>query len=81
MDIKCKTCEIETWNISSTNIDTLVPSLYQGIKIPSIEIFRLLPQPLQHLCFNFFIISETFATKLLFSGPNRWRSLGAKSML
>jgi hypothetical protein len=34
MDIKCKTCDIQTWkklvflNISSTNTDTLVPSLY-----------------------------------------------------
>jgi hypothetical protein len=35
MDAKCKTCEILTWkkhlflDISSTNIDTFVPSFYQ----------------------------------------------------
>jgi hypothetical protein len=50
MDIKHKTCDIRTWtkhlflNISSTNIDTLVPSLYQYI-----EAFRLLSQSLPHL--------------------------------
>jgi hypothetical protein len=37
MDIKCKTYDIQTWNkplfldISSTNIDTLVPTLYHWV--------------------------------------------------
>jgi hypothetical protein len=45
MDIKCKTYDIRTgkkhlfFNISITNIDTLVPSLYQCIKTHSIENF------------------------------------------
>jgi hypothetical protein len=34
-------------------------------------------QPFPHLCFNFFVINETFAIKVVFSGPNRWKSLGA----
>jgi hypothetical protein len=34
-----------------------------------------------HLRFNFFVISETFAANVLFSGPNRWKSLRAKSGL
>jgi hypothetical protein len=32
-----------------------------------------------HFRFNLFIISETFATVVVFSGPNRWKSLGDKS--
>jgi hypothetical protein len=54
--MKRKTCIIRTWkkhlylNIS-TNIDTLVPSLHQCVKIRSIEIFLLLSQPLPHLRF------------------------------
>jgi hypothetical protein len=38
MDIKRNSCDIRTWekhlflDISSTNIDTLVPSLYQYVK-------------------------------------------------
>jgi hypothetical protein len=68
-------------NISSTNIDTLVPSLYQCIKTHRIEVFYLLSQPHPHLCFNLFIFSKTFATKVIFSGPNRWKSLGGKSRL
>jgi hypothetical protein len=45
MDIKCKTCDIQTWkehlflDMSSTNTDTLVPSLYQCIEIRGIEVF------------------------------------------
>jgi hypothetical protein len=41
MDIKRKTCDIRTWKkhlflgISSTNIDTLVPSLYQCVETRS----------------------------------------------
>jgi hypothetical protein len=72
MCIKRKTCDIQTWNkhlflvISSTNIDILVPFLYQCIKTHSIEIFSLLHQPLTHLQFSLFIISETFAIKVVF---------------
>jgi hypothetical protein len=41
-----------------------------------------LSQPFLHLHFSLFIISEMlFATKVVFSGPNRWKSLGAKSRL
>jgi hypothetical protein len=45
MDIKRKTCDIRTCEkhlylyISSTNIDALVPSLYQCAKTRSIEVF------------------------------------------
>jgi hypothetical protein len=55
MDIKLKTCDIRTWekhlflDISSPNIDTLVPSLYQCVETRSTEVFRLLSQPLPHL--------------------------------
>jgi hypothetical protein len=72
MGIKRKTCDIRTLkkhlflNISSTNIDTLVPSLYQCIKTCSTEVFWLLSQPLLHLRFNPFIISKTSATKVIF---------------
>jgi hypothetical protein len=51
-------------DISFTNIDTSVPSLYQCIETRSIEVFLLLSQPLPHLHFNLFIISATFATQL-----------------
>jgi hypothetical protein len=50
--------------MSSTNADTLVPSLYQGVETRSTEVFCLLSQPLPHLRFNLFVISETFATQL-----------------
>jgi hypothetical protein len=82
MDVKHKTRYIQTWkkhlfpNVSSTNTDTLVPLLYCCIKTCSIEVFLLLSQPLLHLCFNLFVISETFATKVVFSRPNRWKSVG-----
>jgi hypothetical protein len=33
------------------------------------------------LLFSLFVISETFASKVVFSGPNRWKSLGTKSGL
>jgi hypothetical protein len=49
-------------DIFSTNIDT--PSLYQCVETHSTESFRLLSQPLPHLCFNLFVIIETFATQL-----------------
>jgi hypothetical protein len=57
MHIKRKTCDIRTWqkhlflDISSTNIDTLVPSLCLCVETRSIEIFLLLSQPLPHLRF------------------------------
>jgi hypothetical protein len=69
-DIKLKTYDIWTreklfLDISSTNIDTSVPSLYQRVETCSIEAFWLLFfQPFQHLRFNLFVISETFATRL-----------------
>jgi hypothetical protein len=68
IDIKRKTCDIRTWkkhwflDISTINIDALVPSLYHCVETRSIEVFWLLSQPLPHLRFNLFI-SETFATK------------------
>jgi hypothetical protein len=48
----------------STNIDTLVPSLYHFVEIRSIEVFRLLFQLLPHLRFSLFVISETVAAFL-----------------
>jgi hypothetical protein len=45
MDLKCKTCDVQTWkkhlflDTSSSNIDTLVPSLYNSVEIHSIEVF------------------------------------------
>jgi hypothetical protein len=39
------------FTITSTNIDTLIPSLYQCIETRSIEVFWLLSQPLPHLRF------------------------------
>jgi hypothetical protein len=72
MDIKCKTRDIRTWkehlflDISSTNIDSLVPSLYQCVETRSIEVFWLLSQPFPHLRFNLFVISETFASQPLY---------------
>jgi hypothetical protein len=68
MNIKHKTCDIRTWgkklflDISSTNIDTLVPTLYLYVETSSIEVFGFLSQPLPHLRFNLIVISETFAT-------------------
>jgi hypothetical protein len=50
-------------DISSTNIDTLVPSLYQCVETRSKEVFLLLSQLLPHLRFNLVVISEKFATK------------------
>jgi hypothetical protein len=48
-------------DIFSTNIDVLVPSLYQCAETGSKEIFWILFQLLPHLRFNLFVISETFA--------------------
>jgi hypothetical protein len=45
MDIKRKTSDIQTWekrlflDVSTTNIDTLVPSLYQCVETRSTEVF------------------------------------------
>jgi hypothetical protein len=50
-------------DISSTNINTLVPSFYQYLQTWSIEIFWLLSQLLPYPLFNLFI-SETFGTQL-----------------
>jgi hypothetical protein len=44
--------------------NTLAPSLYQCVETRSIEVFCLLSQPLPHLRFNLFVISETFVTQL-----------------
>jgi hypothetical protein len=51
-------------DMPSTSIDTLVPSLYQCVETSSIEVLRLLSQPLPHLHFNLFFISEMFPTKV-----------------
>jgi hypothetical protein len=45
IDIKRKTCDIRTWkkhvflDISSTTIDTLLPSLYQCVETRNTEVF------------------------------------------
>jgi hypothetical protein len=55
MAIKRKSCDIRTWkkhlflDISSTNINTLVLSLYQCFETLSTKVFWLLPQSLPHL--------------------------------
>jgi hypothetical protein len=43
---------------SSTNVGTLVPSLYHCAETRSMEVFWLLSQPLPHLRFNLFVIIE-----------------------
>jgi hypothetical protein len=73
LDIKRKIRVIRTWknrlflDISSTNIDTLVLSLYQCVETRRIEVFWLFSQPLQYLRFNLFVISETSASKVAIS--------------
>jgi hypothetical protein len=48
MDVKRKACDIRTWkkhlflDTSSTDIDTLVPSLYLCVETRSIEVFNYL---------------------------------------
>jgi hypothetical protein len=54
-------------DVSSSNIATLVPSLYQCVETRNIEVFWLLSQPLPHLRFNLFAISETLATTRLWT--------------
>jgi hypothetical protein len=55
MEIKRKTCDIRTrkkhlfLDISSTNIDTIVPSLYQCVEIRRMEVFWLLSHSLPNL--------------------------------
>jgi hypothetical protein len=55
MDTDRKTCDIRTWkkhlsfDISSTNIHTLVPPPYQCVVTHRIQVFRLLSQPLSYL--------------------------------
>jgi hypothetical protein len=53
-------------DISSTNIDTLAPSIYQCAETRNIDVFWLLSQQIPHLRFNLFVISERFATKVGF---------------
>jgi hypothetical protein len=48
-------------DISSTNIDILVPSFCLCVETRSTEVPWLLSHPLPHLRFNLFVISETFA--------------------
>jgi hypothetical protein len=71
MDIKRKTCDIETWEklflyISFINIDTIVPSLYQCVETRSIEVFWLLSQAIPHLRFIIwdFRMCLNFSTQL-----------------
>jgi hypothetical protein len=51
-------------DISSNNITTLVPSLYQCVETRSIKVFWPVSQPLPHFRFNLFVISESSATQL-----------------
>jgi hypothetical protein len=70
IDIKHKVCGIRTRKIvyfstyTSNNIDTSVPSLYQCTENRSTQVFWLLSQPLPHLHFQLFVISDTCATRL-----------------
>jgi hypothetical protein len=52
------------FDISFTNTDTLVSSLYHCVETRSIEVFWLLSQLLPHLHFKLFVISEMFVTFL-----------------
>jgi hypothetical protein len=68
ININRKECDFWTWkkkhlflDISSTNTDTLVPSLYQCVET---QVLWLLSQPFPHPRFNLFVISETSATQL-----------------
>jgi hypothetical protein len=67
--IKRKACNVRTWkehlffNISSTNIDTLVPSLCQWVETHSVEVFCLLYEPFPHLRFNPFVLKRNFTTE------------------
>jgi hypothetical protein len=51
--------------MSSTNTDTLVPSLYQYVETRNVKVFWLLSQPLTHFRSNLFVISETFSTPVV----------------
>jgi hypothetical protein len=51
-------------DISSMNIDVLVPSFYPCVETRNKEVFQLLSQQHPHFRFNLFVISETFVTQL-----------------
>jgi hypothetical protein len=51
-------------DISSTNIDTLVPLLYQCVETHSIEVFWLMSQPLPHLIAYHLRLSNIFERSL-----------------
>jgi hypothetical protein len=53
-------------DIPSTNIDTLVSSLYQCVETHRILVFWLLSQPLSHLRLNLFVVSENLPWRCLF---------------
>jgi hypothetical protein len=67
--IQHKTYDIRTWR-NNVYFSTYPPgtvmhlSRYQCAETRSTEVFRLLSQPLPHLRFNLFVISEIFATQL-----------------
>jgi hypothetical protein len=69
MDIKRKALVFESGeiflDIFSTNSDTLVPSLYQWVATSSTEIIWLLSWSFLHPNIYLFVISKTFATKVL----------------
>jgi hypothetical protein len=101
MDVKRKTCDIRTWkkhlflDISLTNIDTLVPSLYQCVKTRSIEVFWVASatsappfQPLRHQRNVCYPVVNRFTRKtllhrkqetLLYEYPLHWVLLPTKS--
>jgi hypothetical protein len=64
MHVKRKICDVRTWNkhlfldISSTNTDTPVPSLYQCVETHNIEVFWLLSQPYMHVVGNQLLLSS-----------------------
>jgi hypothetical protein len=68
MNIKRKTRRIRSWeehlfhDISSTNIDTLVPLLYQCVETRSMEAFFNTVPATSAPPFEPLVISETFAT-------------------
>jgi hypothetical protein len=78
MDVKRKACDIRTWekhlflDISSTNIDTLVPSLYQCVETRSIKssdccVSTSAPpiQPLRHQLNVYYAVVNRFTRQTL----------------
>jgi hypothetical protein len=69
MDIKRKTCDIHTWKKTFISWHILCQHWYTCpiallvCRNPQHRIFRLLSQPLLHLCFNLFVVSGTFAPR------------------